>query len=648
MYYKYTILIIFLCSCFSCKNDSDDKLIYALKNAGNNSSELQKVLDHYKGNTLKLKAAHFLIENMPYQNYYESKKYDQYKKLLRPIMLETGLPDYLAFKVLTKRLGNLSESDFHLKNDTETITADYLIKNIDLAFKTWEEQPWGKYISFESFCQDILPYRIGKESIEDWRELYYNYFQSILDSLQTDDSPLTACQLIYDEITKLDWAFTQDLTGPHIGGKSLFEQRLGNCREYSNYMLYAMRAVGICGGIDLILQNPNDSYQHHYWNYMTDSTGEEIMFELYKIRPEKNTKDTTRLRAKIYRSKPFIQKESLPILFPNESLPKLLNSLFIIDVSEKYFPNSHVSISVDSKYVSSKLLYLCIFDNSTWTPITATPIKNNKAYFNGIEANIVYCPCLYDNGYIQPVTNPFLYKGNGEVYFFNPDTTQKREALLTRKFYIRPSFTDSDKPVIYGGEFQAANNKQFKKPITLYTITEEPTLRYKEISVNCPQPFKYIRYQSPDSSFCSMAEIEFYAKDSSKLEGKVIGTEGSFQNLLKYDKITAFDGDPITCYWSRSRGNPWIGLELEKPEVIKKIRYLCYNDDNEIREGDLYELFYFDVNKGFISLGKQYGNRKQALLFKNTPDNAILWLKDYTRGKEERIFTYENNKQVWW
>ena len=77
-------------------------------------------------------------------------------------------------------------------------------------------------------------------------------------------------------------------------------------------------------------------------------------------------------------------------------------------------------------------------------------------------------------------------------------------------------------------------------------------------------------------------------------------------------------------------------------------RYLLFNDDNEIREGDLYELFYFDVGKGFISLGKQYGNREQALLFKNVPDNAILWLRDYTRGKEERIFTYENNKQIWW
>ena len=48
MYYKYTLLIICLYGYFSCKNNSDDKLVYALKYAENNRHELQKVLDHYK------------------------------------------------------------------------------------------------------------------------------------------------------------------------------------------------------------------------------------------------------------------------------------------------------------------------------------------------------------------------------------------------------------------------------------------------------------------------------------------------------------------------------------------------------------------------------------------------------------------------
>ena len=40
-----------------------------------------------------------------------------------------------------------------------------LVSNIEWAFKVWREQPWGKNVSFEQFCEYILPYRIGNEGI---------------------------------------------------------------------------------------------------------------------------------------------------------------------------------------------------------------------------------------------------------------------------------------------------------------------------------------------------------------------------------------------------------------------------------------------------------------------------------------------------
>lgn len=30
------------------------------------------------------------------------------------------------------------------------------------------------------------------------------------------------------------------------------------------------------------------------------------------------------------------------------------------------------------------------------------------------------------------------------------------------------------------------------------------------------------------------------------------------------------------------------------------------------------------------------------------PSNALFRLRNLTRGKEERIFTYDNGEQVWW
>jgi hypothetical protein len=50
----------------------------------------------------------------------------------------------------------------------------------------------------------------------------------------------------------------------------------------------------------------------------------------------------------------------------------------------------------------------------------------------------------------------------------------------------------------------------------------------------------------------------------------------------------------------------WIGLDIDEPKRIAKVVYIPKNDDNCIRDGELYELFYWD-NK-WVSLGKQTGS----------------------------------------
>ena len=54
----------------------------ALQSAKNNRKELEKVLRHYQKNpadSLKYKAACFLIENMPFYSYSTSKQLENYK-----------------------------------------------------------------------------------------------------------------------------------------------------------------------------------------------------------------------------------------------------------------------------------------------------------------------------------------------------------------------------------------------------------------------------------------------------------------------------------------------------------------------------------------------------------------------------------------
>lgn len=59
-YVSFLVLLLLTCSC-----SGNRRLQFALEFAGDNRTELEKVLEHYKDNTLKYKVACFLIENIP-------------------------------------------------------------------------------------------------------------------------------------------------------------------------------------------------------------------------------------------------------------------------------------------------------------------------------------------------------------------------------------------------------------------------------------------------------------------------------------------------------------------------------------------------------------------------------------------------------
>lgn len=66
---------------------------------------------------------------------------------------------------------------------------------------------------------------------------------------------------------------------------------------------------------------------------------------------------------------------------------------------------------------------------------------------------------------------------------------------------------------------------------------------------------------------------------------------------------------------------------------------------NLIEPGLPYELFYWDSK--WTSIEKKTA-RGPVLQFKKVPANAVLLLRCLNKGKQERIFSYEQQKQVWW
>lgn len=198
---------------------------------------------------------------------------------------------------------------------------------------------------------------------------------------------------------------------------------------------------------------------------------------------------------------------------------------------------------------------------------------------------------------------------------------------------------------IIGGCFVLSKEASFAHAdsIRIDTLKE---CNYQTVTLN--GAYRYMKYVPPVKTEGNMAEIELYDEAGKKLTGKVIGNYHPERMDAMETMQRAFDGNVLSSPKTTvQQTDAWVGLDLGQVTTISKLVYLPRNDDNFIKEGELYELFYWD--KEWKSLGQQLGSRKlQYLEYDNVPDNALLLLRNLTKGKEERIFTYEDGKQIWW
>ena len=196
-----------------------------------------------------------------------------------------------------------------------------------------------------------------------------------------------------------------------------------------------------------------------------------------------------------------------------------------------------------------------------------------------------------------------------------------------------------------GGRFQVANKEDFSDSITIATIGNITETRFYSLLTEYDGSFRYFRYLAPDGSYGNMAEVEMY--DDEGIRPKIKRMFGQRYAVNGHKLENLFDGEVLTFYSRRFPDDGWAAVEFEEPQHISRVRFLPRNDDNFIRDGEQYELFYWDGRR-FASIARMEGNEEGVLYVDNVPTHALLLLRNLTKGKEERIFTYEDGEQVWW
>lgn len=633
---KNILMVMLVCSFFLSISCTDRALKESLRLSGENRTELEHVLLHYKDNLEKRQAAEFLIRNMPGRYSLQSPFLFRYYELLDSLQ---GL-DYIGHDEMIAFYDSIYKQPEwrNLKPvyDVESVTGQFLITHIDAAFDAWKS-PWAKDLTFEEFCEYLLPYRVDNEVLENWMEDYKAKYENIAYSVVS-----TSIDSVYEALAGIVVGhryFTPDFV-PGAKPSSLPKIRIGACRMYTALATYLFRSIGV-PIVSEFTPNWSNHAMGHEWTTIIVK-GKKYPIQLGDKGPlGYHIKGFTYRPPKIYRMtfgshKALIEDEA--------DVPSLFKDKKVIDVTHEYLPTTVINLpELFKEYGSYRYAYLSVFDLMNWKPVAFGARKGNTIQFQNMGLNAVYLPVFYKEGIFYPAYHPVRVDKKGDYLFLKPNKKKLRKVILLRKFMDRNPKQWADAMV--GGCFVFSKEAFFADGDTL-RIDSLHEYAYQTMEIK--GLYRYMKYIPPAFTKGNIAEIEVYDKQGNKVQGKVIGNyaPGWLDSLVTMRR--AFDGDALTFTSAGpEQEDAWLGLDFGKQVEVNKLVYLPRSDDNFIKEGELYELFYWD--REWKSLGRQVGSRQlQYLEYDNVPDNALLLLRNQTKGKEERIFTYEDGKQVWW
>ena len=386
---KHTFYLFIAITFTQCSSKYNDNIEAVLDGVGGKRGDLEAVLEHYvlPADSLKRKAAHFLVENFP-------------------------------------------------ENQVQTIDKQLMIENIDLAFQVWKK-PWVKHLSFDEFKELVLPFNLEKDSTGTfWRKRLMKEYAFVEDSLKrypNENPEIVICRLLTKVILK-KYKLVFELN-KHMSPQTLNEwesQKKGDCAAVSFLSEHILRSVGLPVTTEITHWSVA-----HYWSVMLIK-GRFIPFLFGESLPGKakielfSEFNHIRKRQAIFRYTYAINHNSLAAI-AKEAIPTFFDNKHLIDVSKPNIPTQKVTVVVPDS-VNKQYAYLALYFRDALLPITWTRHLNNKAVFQAVRSEALYIPACYVQNKLRPIGYPFILKNNGQTLVLTPQLNQKQAIICTKKY----------------------------------------------------------------------------------------------------------------------------------------------------------------------------------------------------------------------
>lgn len=149
------------------------------------------------------------------------------------------------------------------ERDAKTLSAEFLLENVEYAYKARAEFPWAKEVPDSVFLNDVVAYANLNENRESWRKDFYERFKKYVAPCKTMREAIDSVNKNVRDELLVDYNTKREK--PDQAPYESMRQHMASCSGLSILLTDAFRAVGIPSRV---AGTPawHDDRGNHNWN----------------------------------------------------------------------------------------------------------------------------------------------------------------------------------------------------------------------------------------------------------------------------------------------------------------------------------------------------------------------------------------------
>ena len=403
-----------------------------LNHAGPNKPELMKAVARYveDKDSLRLQALYCLLAQMDknYTVFYSVQDSLGNHYFFNPRKYSSYLALKHAWDSTEQIRGNLVYHADSFRVDAQTLSGNFLIENLDEAFRIRQAFPWSGKYDFKTFCRWILPYRVANEPVENFRRHFLKEYGPLPRRFYDFAvSPMDVALYLNQRINQIaDYKDTYNKSLNIQTINKLEKSHYGNFYDINVYKVKVLRAFGIAAALDYTPFLADTNFGYAYTTAILPDHNELVLEYPHGV---KNLHRPGRI-AKLYRRTFFRDSASLfAVKNIHRSTPVFLGDFYYDDITN-ITGSAPVWIRLND---TARYAYLSVFNDGGWRPVSWTaPRKDSTALFRKTGKGIVYLPVGFQKHNLIRLGTPFLLDHKGIKHYLRADFSAQQRVRLYR------------------------------------------------------------------------------------------------------------------------------------------------------------------------------------------------------------------------